>query len=124
VRLSLTEAANEVELLLVLEQELDLLDREDDVETTHLIHPYVLQEFDDFNQFLTDCDRLLVQMDREGVYQIAGFHPHYQFIQTNPEDAENYSNRWRSMGVNRASRLLPLDCSSGWPNTHHTCHRK
>ena len=28
-----------------------------------------------------------------GVYQIASFHPDYQFSDTNPEDVENYTNR-------------------------------
>ena len=32
-------------------------------------------------------------MDLEGVYQIASFHPDYQFGGTDLEDVENYTNR-------------------------------
>lgn len=32
-------------------------------------------------------------MQLEGTYQIASFHPNYQFGGTQPEDAENYTNR-------------------------------
>ena len=93
VRYVLSAASKEVPLLEALESELNRLDREPDVETTFLIHPYVLQDFDDFNQFLSDCDRMLEDMALDGVYQIASFHPHYQFAETEPGDAENYSNR-------------------------------
>jgi hypothetical protein len=32
-------------------------------------------------------------MELDGVYQIASFHPDYQFGGTEPDDAENYTNR-------------------------------
>jgi hypothetical protein len=93
VRFSMTCAAGEIDLLRALEVELELLSSDSSVETTLLIHPYVLQDFFNFNQFLDDCDRLLLQLDLEGVYQIASFHPQYQFADTEPEDVENYTNR-------------------------------
>jgi hypothetical protein len=93
VRYSLTYAVEEIDLLGALEAELELLSSDSSVETTLLIHPYVLQDFADFNQFLDDCDRLLLRVDLEGVYQIASFHPQYQFADTEPEDVENYTNR-------------------------------
>jgi hypothetical protein len=36
---------------------------------------------------------LLDQLALTGTYQIASFHPHYQFAGTCPDDVENYSNR-------------------------------
>jgi hypothetical protein len=36
---------------------------------------------------------LLVQAELEGVYQIASFHPDYQFAGTAVGDAENFTNR-------------------------------
>jgi hypothetical protein len=42
---------------------------------------------------LSLADELLLEMGLEGAYQIASFHPGYQFGGTNPEDAENYTNR-------------------------------
>lgn len=62
-------------------------------ETTFLIHPRVLDEFFVYNDFLTIADHLLVDLDLEGVLQIASFHPEYQFAETPGDGVENYSNR-------------------------------
>lgn len=75
VRFVTTEADNQEALLLVLHDELERLTQQPDIETTLLIHPQVLQDFYDYNDFLYLADRLLVQMELEGVYQIASFHP-------------------------------------------------
>lgn len=93
IRFSVSAATTEEQLLLDLQRELTLLNDEPSVETTLLIHPDVLQDFYDYNEFLDYADGLLVQMALDGVYQIASFHPHYQFAETEPEDVENYSNR-------------------------------
>jgi len=93
VRFAVTEAATEESLLMALESELELLNTDPAIETTLLIHPQVLKDFGDFNQFLDLADGLLVQMDLEDIYQIASFHPDYQFAGTDPGDAENYTNR-------------------------------
>ena len=93
VRFVTTTAITEEQLLLVLRAELERLNAEPEIETTLLIHPDVLQDFYDFNDFLHDADSLLVEMELEGIYQIASFHPDYQFGGTSPSDAENYTNR-------------------------------
>ncbi len=93
VRFVVTEATNEDQLLVALEAELDLLSSEASVETTLLIHPGVLQNFYAYNQFLNSADALLQQMKLESVYQIASFHPDYQFAGTEQADVENYTNR-------------------------------
>lgn len=62
-------------------------------ETTLLVHPWVLQDFLDYNDFLDDADRLLQALDLHGVLQVASFHPQYQFAGTAPEDIENATNR-------------------------------
>lgn len=87
------EASSEEALLEQLHQELLLLEQDDEVETTLLIHPLVLQDFSDYNDFLNLAEGLLIQMGLEGVYQIASFHPDYQFAGTEPDDVENYTNR-------------------------------
>jgi hypothetical protein len=63
------------------------------VETTLLIHPYVLHDFLDYNDFLDVADALIEDMDLAGEIQIASFHPHYQFAGTSAEAIENYTNR-------------------------------
>ena len=87
-------AANSEELLLTaLHAELELLNNDQSIETTLLIHPGVLREFDQYNQFLNYAEALIIQMALEGIYQIASFHPDYQFENTDPTAAENYTNR-------------------------------
>ena len=93
VRFSVTEATDEIELLQVLESELQLLFGEEQIETTLLVHPHVLNDFAEYNQFLEMTDGLLTQMNLEGVFQIASFHPDYQFADTQPDDVENFTNR-------------------------------
>jgi hypothetical protein len=63
------------------------------VETTLLIHPQVLGDFLDFNDFLADGDRLLESLDLRGTIQIASFHPAYQFAGTAADAVENFTNR-------------------------------
>jgi hypothetical protein len=93
VRLLPSIAETPEQLLRDLEQELIFLGDNDNWETSLLIHPQVLTDFYDYNQFLDLADGLVQQMDLEGVFQIASFHPHYQFADTEPDDAENYSSR-------------------------------
>lgn len=93
VRFATTSAITEEQLLVCLERELELLNSDPSVETTLLIHAKVLQDFYDYNQFLSYVDTLLLEMELEGIYQVASFHPDYQFGGTLPDDAENYTNR-------------------------------
>lgn len=93
VRFELSEANTEDQLLTHLKNEIILLDESDSIETSLLIHPFVLTDFFDYNQFLDSADRLLVELDRDGIYQIASMHPDYQFGGTEAHDLENYTNR-------------------------------
>ena len=65
----------------------------DEVDTTLLIHPQVLTDFLDYNEFLDVADAALDELDLVGEIQIASFHPHYQFADSGPDDIENYTNR-------------------------------
>ena len=93
IRFTLTESANEQELLASLHAELVFLHDNLDIETSLLIHPQCLADFDDYNQFLQIVENLLEDMGVTGIFQVASFHPNYQFADTNPGDAENYTNR-------------------------------
>lgn len=93
VRFVVSKAKDEATLLDELAHELALLNVDKAVETTLLIHPQVLQDFYHYNDFLEAADELLVDMNLEGVYQVASFHPDYQFGGTEPDDVENYTNR-------------------------------
>ncbi|MDW3094257.1 MAG: DUF1415 domain-containing protein [Gammaproteobacteria bacterium] len=93
VRYVATEATTEEQLLAALAVELELLSESTSIETTLLIHANVLSDFYDYNQFLGLADGLLQEMKFDGVFQIASFHPQYQFSGTDASDAENYTNR-------------------------------
>jgi hypothetical protein len=60
-------------------------------ETTLLIH--VLGDFLDYNDFLDSADAAVETLGLEGELQVASFHPHYQFADSDPDDIENFSNR-------------------------------
>lgn len=62
------------------------------LETTLLIHPRVLQDFQDYNDFLEVADEALRMMGLEGEIQIASFHPQYQFADAAPDDIGNATN--------------------------------
>jgi len=61
--------------------------------TTLLMLPNVMQDFLDFNDFLEIADALLTMLKLDGTLQIASFHPHYQFADTDTNDITNYTNR-------------------------------
>jgi hypothetical protein len=63
------------------------------IETTLLIHPYVMNDFLDFNDFLDVADGAVEELDLDGILQVASFHPYYQFADTNIDDIENFTNR-------------------------------
>jgi hypothetical protein len=63
------------------------------VETTLLIHPNVLADFLDYNDFLDVADAAVEALGLDGVLQVASFHPGYRFAGTAPDAVENLSNR-------------------------------
>jgi len=78
-----------------LDRELDFLAAADPeaVDTTLLIHPTLLPDFLDFNDFTQLADAAIEEHGLEGVIQIASFHPTFQFEGTEPDDISNYTNR-------------------------------
>ena len=117
VRYVLSEADTEDALLEDLGAELLRLrdTPADEVDTTLIVHPHVLGDFLDYNEFLDAADALVAELDLEGVLQVASFHPQYQFAGTSPDDIGNYSNRspWptlhllREDSVERAVAAFP-----------------
>ena len=83
------------QVLKMLQEEMQLLINTDAavLDTTLLIAPHLLPDFLEFNEFLFDCDSVLLSMELEGVLQIADFHPRYQFAGTESDDISNFTNR-------------------------------
>lgn len=87
----------------------------DEIDTTLIVHPQVLGDFLDYNDFLDTADALVAELELEGVLQVASFHPQYQFAGTDPDDIGNCSNRspWptlhllREDSVERAVAAFP-----------------
>jgi hypothetical protein len=95
IRYVVSHAETRAALLDDLERELRTLATADPaaIDTTLLIHPYVLADFLDYNDFLADADGAVKRLGLEGVLQIASFHPEYRFAGTAPDDITNYTNR-------------------------------
>ena len=95
IRWVLSDAADPEALLTELVAELHHLAAADpeQIDTTLIVHPQVLQDFADYNDFLDVADAALVQLGLEGTLQIASFHPQYHFAGTGANDIGNFTNR-------------------------------
>ena len=117
IRYTVSQAQDAGVLLGDLKRELAFLARAtpEAVDTTLLIHPWVLTEFLDYNEFLAIADAALEGLGLAGVLQIASFHPAYQFAGTRAEDIANYTNRspypmlhlLREASIDRAVAAFP-----------------
>ncbi|GGK14621.1 DUF1415 domain-containing protein [Luteimonas terricola] len=117
VRMVLSEARDETALLEQLGEELLRLRDTPaaDIDTTLIVHPQVLGDFLDYNDFLESADALVGELELEGVLQVASFHPQYQFADSHPDDIANSTNRspWptlhllREDSVSRAVEAFP-----------------
>ena len=119
IRIEVFEGDTETGLLEILQSELTIIDsnRIDDkpidskptdnrsadeqptksydtgIETTLIVIPNMLYDFENYNQFLDLVDSLLDEFSWTGQYQIASFHPQYCFAGTAPDSPENLTNR-------------------------------
>jgi hypothetical protein len=95
VRFVLSDATTPEALLAQLGEELLFLRDADPehVDTTLIVHPDVLRDFLDYNDFLGEADGLVESLELEGILQVASFHPDYHFADSDPDDVENYTNR-------------------------------
>lgn len=117
VRYVVSDATTPETLLKDLAAELAWLAETDPatVDTTLLIHPHVLADFHDYNDFLDQADAAVDALGLEGEIQIASFHPHYQFAGTAYDEPGNCSNRspypilhlLREASVDRAVEAFP-----------------
>ena len=117
IRWVLSDATTPEALLETLGEELLWLrdTSAEEVDTTLLIHPQVLTDFLDYNDFLETADALVESLGLDGVLQVASFHPDYQFAGSAPDDVENFTNRspcptlhlLREDSVSRAVEAFP-----------------
>lgn len=117
VRYVVSEATQPLQLHADLVRELETLRDADPeaIDTTLLIHPGVLADFMDFNEFLEVADDTVADLALEGEIQVASFHPHFQFEGTAPDDVTNFTNRspfptlhlLREASIDRAVAAFP-----------------
>lgn len=95
VRYVVSQARHTDALLEELDAELDLLAAADaeKIDTTLLIIPHLLPDFLDFNDLTALAEEAVVDHELEGVLQVASFHPHFQFSDTESDAISNYTNR-------------------------------
>ena len=95
IRYFVSEATTPEDLLKDLIAELELLAEAnpEKIDTTLLIHPYVMTDFLDYNDFLDVADATLEELELDGILQVASFHPQYQFADTEVDDMGNFTNR-------------------------------
>ncbi len=95
IRYVVYEGRDLKDLVNLLDKELKLLElvNPTEIETTLIIHPNLLNDFYDYNDFLEIANQRIFALDLEGVLQIASFHPNYQFGGTEKKDVTNYTNR-------------------------------
>ena len=95
IRYVVSEATTAEALAEELARELEFLAEAnaEQIDTTLLIHPHVLTDFLDFNDFLDVADGLVEALELDGTLQVASFHPQFQFEGTEADDITNYTNR-------------------------------
>lgn len=95
VRFKVSSSVTTESLLEDLMVEMQLLAETDPSlnDTTLLIHPLILTNFLDYNDFLEIAEGALIELQLDGILQVASFHPQYQFAGTEAEDITNYTNR-------------------------------
>lgn len=74
-------------------QECARLDDDAGIETTLIIFPSSFQQFNKYLDLVELAEKLLKKEGYEGVYQVASFHPDYQFSGSPMHDAANFTNR-------------------------------
>lgn len=95
IRYVLEESNDPEQLVKSFLKELDYLHRTDpvEVETTLIIHPNLLTDFLAYNDFVGLLEDLLEDAGLSGTFQLASFHPDYQFGGVSVNDPANYTNR-------------------------------
>lgn len=95
VRIVISEARHVDTFLEDFDRELTFLAATDPeiVDTTLLVHPSLLADFEDFNAVVGIAEEAVEEQELEGVIQVASFHPSFQFADTELDDLGNYTNR-------------------------------
>jgi len=125
IRYHVSPARSQADLLRDLADELTRLAAADPqvCETTLLIQPEVLSNFAAYNQFLDNADAVLRCLQLEGTFQIASFHPRYQFAGTDVDDITNFTNRSPHPMLHLLREASVARAVAGYPDASHIVER-
>ncbi|GEK74589.1 MULTISPECIES: DUF1415 domain-containing protein [Halomonas] len=109
------DATDPAAALMKLMEECWHLDEHAETETTLMVLSEGLADFDDYLDALGMAEALLEEQGYEGIYQLASFHPDYEFEGEAGDSPRNFTNRspwpmWhliREAGLERALAHYP-----------------
>lgn len=95
VKIVVAESADTEEVFDFLIDEMMLLTsvEKSELETTLVVCPSVLKDFEDYLGFLDIANSALYELGFEGELQLASFHPDYRFADEDKHDQSNFTNR-------------------------------
>lgn len=93
IEYSVIETADLKRQLEQLIEHCEALDKDRHIETSILIFPSGLMDFEGYLDMLGIANALLKAQGYEGIYQLASFHPDYRFDGAPDDDPSNYTNR-------------------------------
>ena len=93
VRYEIIENKTVDQLMAIVLDEMLRLDQDKNIETSFLIFPNSYNDFNEYLKLVSEAEKLLTKNGYEGIYQLASFHPLYQFADSLENDAANFTNR-------------------------------
>ena len=94
INYSVCLSRNDSDVLVLLEREIHALQHTDPklTQTTLIMAPFCVPEFLDFNALVKEALKLIKRLKVRDEFQLADFHPQYQFAGTHADDPENLTN--------------------------------
>lgn len=93
LRITVSEQKKQALALEDLMTEIHFLDEHPKIETTLLVFSEGFKDFFAYLDLVDLAEDLFEQLEYDGVYQVASFHPDYYFADAEPDDVSNYTNR-------------------------------
>ncbi len=93
IHYNVVEESQPEAMLHALISECERLDGIQTIETTLMIIPQGVDKFECYLELLELAEQLLIDQGYAGIYQLASFHPCYQFEGVDIDDPSNFTNR-------------------------------
>lgn len=93
VRFIVSESESMEECLTAFLEACRQLDDDESIETILVIFPNLTGDFEEYLDLVEMSEELIESEEYEGIYQVASFHPEYQFAGVAADDPANFTNR-------------------------------